>query len=145
MHRIDEALAAGTEDQAWALLVRPVRWHEWAPHLRGAWGLAGEDGEVAVGRRGAVRLLGAVPVPVAITGKDAAGPAGRAWSWRVGGVVAMDHRVQDGRVAIEIRAPRGVEQAVAAVYGPLIALLLRRLSRSAAAPPRPTGTGTPGG
>lgn len=141
MHRIDAALTAGTEDEAWDLLARPERWHEWAPHLRGAWGLTGDDGEVAVGARGAVRLLGAVPVPVTIVAKT----LGQAWTWRVARVVDMDHRVEPGRVAIELRAPAPVEAAVAASYGPLIALLLRRLSRSAAARPRPTGTGTPAG
>lgn len=142
MLRYDTALTAGSEAVAWDLLVRPDRWHEWAPHLRGAWGLAGADGEVEVGRSGAVKLLGAVPVPVAITTKDT---ERRAWSWRVAGVVDMDHRVEPNRVVIEIRAPRGVEGALAATYGPLVKLLLRRLSRSAAARRRPTGTGTPVG
>jgi hypothetical protein len=141
VHRIDVALDEGTEDEAWALLARPARWHEWAPHLRGAWGLAEGDGEVVVGARGAVRLLGAIPVPVTITAKTFR----REWTWRVAGVLDMDHRVEPGRVAIELRAPRGVEPAVAAAYGPLIALLLGRLSRSAAARPQPTGTGTPAG
>lgn len=141
MHRIDAALTEGTEEEAWSLLARPERWHEWAPHLRGAWGLAGDDGEVAVGTRGAVRLLGAIPVPVVITAKTLR----REWTWRVGRVVDMDHRVEPGRVAIELRGPRGVEPALAATYGTLIGVLLRRLSRSAAARPRPTGTGTPAG
>jgi hypothetical protein len=141
VHRIDADLTPGTEDEAWALLARPERWHEWAPHLRGAWGLTADDGEVAVGARGAVKLLGAIPVPVVITART----FGREWTWRVAGVVDMDHRVEPGRVAIELRAPRPLEAAIAATYGPLIALLLRRLSRSAAARPRPTGTGTPAG
>jgi Polyketide cyclase / dehydrase and lipid transport len=128
--------------ELWALLARPDRWHEWAPHLRGAWGLAGVDGEVAPGRAGAVKLLAVVPVPVRITAKD----PGRAWSWRVGAVVDMDHRIEGGRtVAIEIRAPRPLEVTLAATYGPLVARLLARLSRSATARPRPTGTGTPAG
>lgn len=135
---------AATTADPWDLLVRPDRWHEWAPHLRGAWGLTeAEGGEVAPGRRGAVKLLGALPVPVAITGKR----DGASWSWRVAGLVDMDHRVEDGgrRVAIEVRAAAPVEAAVKLTYGPLIALLLRNLSRSAAARPRPTGTGTPAG
>lgn len=144
MLRYDTALTAGSEAAAWELLARPDRWHEWAPHLRGAWALSdAATGEVEAGRRGAVKLLGAVPVPVAITAKDA---TRRSWSWRVGGVVDMDHRVEPGRVVIEIRAaPRALEAAVGASYGPLVALLLRRLSRSAAAPRPPTGTGTPAG
>ncbi|WP_445147763.1 SRPBCC family protein [Baekduia sp. Peel2402] len=143
MLRYDNALTAGSEAIAWDLLARPERWHEWAPHLRGAWGLS-EDatGEVRPGARGAVRLLGAVPVPVVITAKDA---TRRSWSWRVAGVVDMDHRVEPGRVVIEIRAPRALEAALGVTYGPLVELLLKRLSRSAAAQPRPTGTGTPAG
>lgn len=89
-----------------------------------------------------MRLLGAIPIPVAITAKE----PGRSWTWRVaGGVVDMDHRVEDGVVAIEVRAPAPVETAIRITYGPLIALLLRNLSRTAAARPRPTRTGTPGG
>jgi hypothetical protein len=141
MLRYEAALTDDAEREAWDLLARPERWHEWAPHLRGAWGLAPVGGEVEPGRRGAVRLLGAVPVPVAITGKT----PGTAWSWRVGGVVDMDHRVEPGHVAIAITAPRAVEVALVTTYGPLVALLLKRLSRSAAARPRPTGTGTPAG
>jgi hypothetical protein len=126
----------------WALLARPEAWQVWAPHLRGAWGLAGDDGEVAPGRSGAVRLLGVVPVPVTITAKE----PGRSWSWRVGRVVDMDHRVEPGGcVAIEIRAPGPVEAVMGVSYGPLVERLLARLSRSAAARPRPTGTGTPAG
>jgi Polyketide cyclase / dehydrase and lipid transport len=134
--------SASTADprELWALLARPRRWHEWAPHLRGAWGLAGADGEVAVGRTGAVKLLGAIPVPVTITAKD----PGRSWTWRVGRVVEMDHRVdaEARAVVIEIRAPPPVEAALRLSYGPLVQRLLERLSRSATARPRPTGTGT---
>jgi hypothetical protein len=140
--RYEATLEPGTDAIAWSLLARPGRWQEWAPHLRGAWGLAAsEGGEVEPGRRGAVKLLGALPVPVAITGKR----EGTAWSWRVAGLVDMDHRVEPHGVAIELRAPKPVELALRATYGPLIALLLRNLSRSAAARPRPTGTGTPVG
>jgi hypothetical protein len=57
--RYEATLQPGTEATAWALLARPDRWHEWAPHLRGAWGLSDPaTGEVEPGRRGAVRLLG---------------------------------------------------------------------------------------
>jgi hypothetical protein len=128
-------------DVAWALYARPDRWHEWAPHLRGAWGLAGPDGEVEPGRGGAVRLLGAVPVPARITAKR----PGRSWSWRVAGLVDMEHQAGDGVVALELRAPAPLEAVLAATYGPLIELLLRRLSRSATARRPPTRTGTPRG
>jgi hypothetical protein len=141
MLRYEAVLTGDVEPEAWALLARPDRWHEWAPHLRGAWGLAGADGEVAAGRAGAGRLLGVVPVPVTITAKETA----RSWTWRIGVVVTMDHRVEPGRVVIEIRAPAPVEAALGATYGPVVQRLLQRLSRSAGARPRPTGTGTPAG
>jgi hypothetical protein len=133
---------------AWALFARPARWSRWAPHLRGAWGLG--EPEVEVGRTGAVRLLGAVPIPATITAKHDQDPDRRSWSWRVGGVVDMEHLVERDRdgttgVAVVIRAPAPVEAALRVTYGPLVGALLGRLSRSATAPPRPTGTGTPAG
>ncbi len=144
MLRYEATLPPGTEDEAWSLLARPGRWHEWAPHLRGAWGLGDPaTGEVEPGRSGAVKLLGALPVPARIIDKT----PGENWTWRVaGGVMDMDHTVTLGRAAITVRAhDRPLELAIGATYGPLIALLLRNLSRSAAARPRPTGTGTPAG
>jgi hypothetical protein len=140
--RYEATLQPGTEATAWALIARPARWHEWAPHLRGAWGLDDPaTGEVQPGRRGAVKLLGAVPIPVAIVAKE----PGTAWTWRVGGVVDMDHRVERGRAVIEVRAPQPLEAVLGATYGPLIALLLRRLSRTGAARRPPTRTGSPAG
>lgn len=142
MLRYEATLQPGTDDAAWSLLWRPDRWHEWAPHLRGAWGLDDPaTGEVVPGCRGAVKLLGVVPVPVRVTAKE----RGTAWSWSVGGVVDMDHRVEDGRAVIVVDGPRPVLVAVAVAYGPLIALLLASLSRTAAARRPPTRTGTPAG
>ena len=107
------------------MLSRPGRWHEWAPHLAGAWGL-GE--EVRAGDAGAARLLGVVPVPVRITRVDAP----HVWTWRVGAVVEMDHRVTarpDGvAVAIDLRAPAPLEAGLALAYGPVISFALRRLA-----------------
>ena len=132
-----------------ALIARPRAWPAWAPHLRGAWGLSGDDGEVEVGRRGAVRLLGAIPVPATITAKA----PGRSWTWRVG-VVTMDHAAEPGApragatVSVTMRAPAPVEAALRVTYGPVVARLVRhlaRVSRSAAARRRPTGTGSPAG
>jgi hypothetical protein len=116
---------------AWSLLSRPARWHEWAPHVRGGWGLGAP--EVREGARGAARLLGVVPVPVAITDVQ----EGRSWTWRVAGVVDMEHRV-DPRVGgclvtVTIVAPGPLQPLLAATYGPLVALLVRRLARVAAA------------
>jgi hypothetical protein len=130
---------------AWALFAQPARWSAWAPHLRGAWGLG--EPEVEVGRSGAVRLLGAIPVPVTIVAKDA---ERRSWTWRVGLAVTMEHRVQAHRgtattLSVTIHAPAPLEAALRVSYGPVIALLLRRLSRSATARRPPTGTGSPRG
>jgi hypothetical protein len=119
--------------RAWALMARPARWHEWAPHVRGAWGLG--DPEVEDGRRGAVQLLGAVPVPARITAKR----DGRMWAWRVG-PVELVHRVEPrGRgslVAVDLSAPAPIEAALRASYGPLVAMLMRRLARVAGEPVR---------
>jgi hypothetical protein len=119
-------------DAVWALLARPDRWREWAPHVRGAWGLG--DPEVANGRRGAVRLLPAIPVPVRVLAKQ----PGRSWAWRVG-PVTIAHRVEPRgehcRVAIDIDAPAGVEAVLAVSYGPLVHRLVRNLARVAASPP----------
>ena len=114
-------------DRAWALMAEPRLWSRWAPHLRGAWGLG--DPEVEAGNVGAARLLGVLPVPARITGKT----AGREWTWQVG-LVRMRHRVEPGRVAIDIESPGPIEAAVSAAYGPVIARALRRLGERAAQP-----------
>ncbi len=115
--------------RAWALIARPGRWHEWAPHVRGAWGLG--EPEVRVGARGAARLLGVVPVPAVVTAKE----AGRSWTWRVG-PVDMVHAVRpDGggcQVEVELHAPAPVEALLARTYGPLVQRLVVRLARRAA-------------
>ena len=106
----------------------PARWSEWAPHVRGAWGLG--EPEVIRGARGYARLLGAVPVPARITAKR----KGRSWSWRVGPVTLV-HRVEPRRpgslVAIDIHAPRPLEPLLRASYGPLVGVLVQRLARVA--------------
>jgi len=122
------ARSAAPPAQAWSLVARPGRWHAWAPHVCGAWGLG--DPEVRVGARGAARLLGAVPVPAVVTAKD----PGRSWSWRVGPVLLV-HRVTPLRsgceVAVEITAPGPLETVLGVSYGPLVTLLVRRLARVA--------------
>jgi hypothetical protein len=126
MQTFEEHSAGDTAD-AWARISQPARWHEWAPHVRGAWGLG--SGEVRAGDVGAARLLGVAPVPVAITAVDRP----RSWTWRVAGMVDMEHRVQPRgsgcTVAIELRAPAPLEAALALAYGPVIRLTLRRLAR----------------
>jgi hypothetical protein len=122
------AKSSAAPELAWALLARPDRWAEWAPHLRGAWGLGRP--EVKPGARGAARLLGVVPVPARIVEKGV-----RSWTWRVG-PVRMAHRVQPAPggcvVAIDVSAPAPLERVLALTYGPVIALLVRNLARVAA-------------
>lgn len=137
-----EARSAGAPADAWALMARPARWKEWAPHIRGAWRLG--DPEVQVGRRGLVRVLGAPLVPARITAKR----AGRMWAWKVG-PVELTHRVEPlgaeagSLVAVDIDAPGPLESALAATYGPLVQILVNRLARRAGtrfAPPPPRTT-----
>lgn len=115
--------------RAWELIARPGRWHEWAPHVRGAWGLG--EPEVRVGARGAARLLGVVPVPAVVTAKE----EGRSWTWRVG-PVDMVHAVRPAaggcHVEVELHAPAPVEALLARTYGPLVGLLVVRLANRAA-------------
>jgi len=127
--RTYSAASSASPEAAWPLLARPDRWPEWAPHLRGAWGLGSP--EVREGALGAARVLGALPVPARIVAKR----AGRSWTWRVGPVV-MAHRVEPGGdggcdVAIDLSAPGPLEPALAAAYGPVIGATLRRLARRA--------------
>jgi hypothetical protein len=120
------ARSAADPAAAWSLMARPSRWSEWAPHVRGAWGLGSP--EVQAGTVGAVRLLGLVPVPAKVVAKR----AGRMWAWRVGPAVLV-HRVEPDAaggctVAIDMDAPR----LVTALYGPVVQALLRRLASVAA-------------
>jgi hypothetical protein len=109
-------------------MAEPSAWPRWAPHVRGAWGLG--DPEVRESAAGAARLLGVVPVPARITAKR----EGRSWTWRVGPVEIV-HRVErrdaGSLVALELRAPGPLEPVLAAAYGPVILLTLRRLARAA--------------
>ena len=114
--------------EAWSLMARPERWHEWAPHLRGAWGLGAP--EVQAGARGAARLLGFVPVPATVVAKDPA----RAWTWRVGPVTLV-HRVEprgdQAGVVVELSAPAPLEALLRVSYGPVVTILVDNLARVA--------------
>ncbi len=126
-----EARSAADPATAWSLVAEPARWHEWSPHVRGAWGLG--EPEVERGARGAARLLGVVPIPVSIT----AVAEGHSWTWTVG-FMELDHRVDpdpDGTggslVGVDIRAAPAVEAVLRFTYGPVVAVLVRNLARVA--------------
>ena len=127
--RTFSADTTGSPARAWALMARPALWSQWAPHLRGARGLGSP--QVRAGARGAVRLLGAVPIPATILSVD----DGRAWTWRVG-PMTLAHRVEPtaggARVAVDLSASEPLETALAVTYGPVVALLVRNLARVAA-------------
>ncbi len=126
-----EARSNATVEEAWSLIARPGRWHEWAPHVRGALGLGSP--EVRLGAHGFARFFGALPVPATVVARR----AGRSWTWRIG-PVDLIHRVEavpDGAagciVGVDVIAPRAIELLLALSYGPAVALLVRNLARVA--------------
>lgn len=124
-----DAQSAADPATAWSLYAQPARWHEWAPQLRGAWGLGAP--EVRAGARGFARVLGVLPVPARIVAVD----PGRSWVWRVG-PVTFDHRVEprpDGgsTIGIDLSSSRPVEAVLSVSYGPVCRLLVEHLARVA--------------
>ena len=118
-------------DVAWQLYARPENWRRWAPHMLGAWRLAGIGGEVQEGARGIVWVLGA-PVPIRVLRVN----RGRSWGWGwANGLARFDHFVEPSEhggcvVALEMRAPPGLEAALS-LYAPLATAALRRMGRIA--------------
>lgn len=128
MTRWYSADSRATTEELWSLVAEPARWPEWSPHVRGAWGLGAP--EVQLGRRGAARLLGVLPVPALIAAKT----PGRSWTWRVGPMTLVHTvapRPGGSRITMGIGAPGPLEPVLAATYGPLVQLLARRLARVA--------------
>lgn len=128
MPRVYAADSSASPAEAWSLISQPRRWAEWAPHVRGAWGLGAP--EVEPGKVGAAKLMGVVPVPAKITAKE----AGRSWTWHVGPMVLVHevHPTPVGcRVSTTLAAPGPLETALAATYGPVIQVMMRRLARAA--------------
>ena len=120
--------STATPAAAWSLLARPGEWSQWAPHLRGAWGLGAP--EVEPGSRGAARVAWVVPVPASITAKE----PGRSWRWRVG-PYEMEHRVEPTDagcdVVLEVEASPPLERLFDISYGVVIPALLGRLAAAA--------------
>jgi hypothetical protein len=122
------ARTAARPEVAWSLLAQPDRWPDWAPHLRGAWGLG--EPEVRAGARGAARLLGVLPIPARVSDKH----PGRAWTWRVGPVEiahGVEPRGGGAEVIVELSAPAPLESLLRITYGPLVTLLVANLARVA--------------
>lgn len=125
-----EARSSADPATAWALVAEPARWHEWSPHVRGAWGLG--EPEVQRGAKGAAKLLGVVPIPAKVTAIS----QGRSWTWSVG-IMELDHRVEpDGEggsiVGVDLRSSPAMEAVLKLTYGPWCGLLVKNLARVAA-------------
>lgn len=120
--------SAADPDVAWALLSQPARWHEWSPHVRGAWGLG--QPEVEGSALGAVRLLGVLPVPARINLVEKSWMR-RHWVWSIG-LISFDHTVRrdpDGcTIAISCHAPWAIERVIAVTYWPLVKRFVDRLA-----------------
>ncbi|MEH3054949.1 MAG: SRPBCC family protein, partial [Patulibacter minatonensis] len=132
---VHEIQCAADAQIAWELISEPRRWKEWAPHLRGAWGLG--DPAVRDSALGAARLGGVLPLPARIERVERSAARSH-WVWRVG-VLRLDHEVRpapDGgcRIRFTLAAPWPVERALALTYWPVVGL-----------PPRAPRTGRRGG
>ena len=125
MPRVYAADSSATPDRAWSLIAEPRRWAEWAPHVRGAWGLG--EPEVEAGKLGAAKLVGIVPVPAKITDKQ----PGRSWTWRVG-PVELVHAVHPTPVGCRVSITLDAPWPLAVAYGPVVQVMVRRLARTAA-------------
>ncbi len=107
----------------WDLLTDPDRWPEWGPSVRSAELRA--DG-VRAGVEGSVHTALGVSLPFIITDFE----AGRRWAWRVAGVTATDHLVEeidDGHCRVSFGVP-----IVVAPYLAICRRALVRLDRLAA-------------
>lgn len=118
-------------DTVWALVAQPSRWPDWAPHVRGAWGLGSP--EIEAGRCGAARILWILPVPATIS----AATPGRSWTWRVG-PMTLDHLVEPrgtgSRITMTMSAPGPLDAVLGVTYGLIVRTLVRRLARVAGEP-----------
>ncbi|MGX6449453.1 SRPBCC family protein [Patulibacter sp. S7RM1-6] len=133
-----EATSVAPPAAVWPLLARPARWADWAPYVRGGWGLG--EPEVRAGALGAVLFLGVAPVPARITAVD----PGRSWAWRTG-LVTVRHRVdllpgEGSVVGMDVSAPGPLELALRPTYGPWCRYAVAALARRAAQEP-PPGSG----
>lgn len=110
---------------AWDLLTDVRRWPSWGPTVREA-RVDGGGSRIGPGSTGAVRAAVGPWVPFRVTTFD----DGRAWSWRVAGVPATSHRVEDlgpDRCRVGFRVPWP-----AAPYAVVCEVALRRIEAEVA-------------
>lgn len=109
---------------AWALLTEVARWPAWGPSVRGV-DLDGGGRVIGLGSTGRVRPMVGPGLPFVVDAFTDVDPAQRSWSWRVAGVPATGHRVEDlgdGRCRVGFRVP-----APAAPYGLVCRVALHRI------------------
>ncbi len=110
--------------EAWRLLTDVARWPAWGPSVRGV-DLDGSGSAIGRGSTGRVRPVVGPGLPFVVDAFDDADPAMRSWSWRVAGVPATGHRVEDlgdGRCRVGFRVP-----TLVAPYGLVCWLALDRI------------------
>jgi hypothetical protein len=110
--------------EAWALLTEVARWPAWGPSVHRV-DLDGGGTAIRLGSTGRVRTMVGPALAFVVDAFTDADPVERSWSWRIAGVPATGHRVEDlgaGRCRVGFRVP-----TVVAPYGLVCQLALARI------------------
>jgi hypothetical protein len=94
VHREITARGPQSPDEVWDRYVRPARWPQWSPQIRGV-DYAHEF--LIPGASGRVRAPLGVPLPFRVLAVDDADPARRSWRWRAGALgvhLELEHVVE---------------------------------------------------
>ena len=115
---------AAPAEAAWDVLTDLDAWPKWGPTVQRA--ELTNAGRLRLGARGRVWTPGGIPLPFEITEFD----AGHAWAWKVAGVAATRHTVEqrDGGCRVSFGVP-----IWAPVYLTVCALGLKRIETLATA------------
>lgn len=116
-------------EAVWALLVDTRRWPAWGPTVQA---VEADPPIIAAGNRGRVRTSVGFWLPFEITALADDGPL-RSWSWKVAGIPATSHRVEDIDAGRRCRVGFAVP-VVATPYLAVCAAALRRLERLTTGP-----------
>jgi hypothetical protein len=113
---VDRRIDAPAE-AAWDVLIDTRRWAEWGPSIRR---VECTDRRIRAGSTGRLWTVGGLELPFEVTTCE-----DRRWSWRVAGISATGHRVEDAgrdcRVVFEV-------PLLAAGYVPVCLLALSRIA-----------------
>jgi hypothetical protein len=118
-------------DEVWDRYVRPLRWPQWSPQIRG---VDYAPRRLVPGTGGVVRGPLHVPVPFEVLAVDEADPSRRAWRWRAGALgvrVELEHVVEPdpSRAGSVTRLVMSGPAPVVVPYLPVARLALHRLVR----------------